>query len=258
MSNKTTTIEQTEADAPAEWGDRGEIGALARRFQTMMPGNLGHQEALVLAQYSAALDANPFRGEVYAFEYKGRLVLTEGYKLLIRWARRQCNFSDRYERLSGDELPDGAIGFRCYILRDDAHDTLRMLIEAGATWQEAFEIAATSAVGIVRKAEMWSVRTNQPIDPPTGWTWEEVARKRALKNALNRAYGAPSPREIARETWMVNDTETVPQDWTECTPDMLPVERELRARYLAQERQRKPSPKSPAEDIEDLFGPTAR
>jgi len=230
-------------DAPAEWGSREEINALAQRLQTMMPGDLSRTEALALVQYSAALDANPFRGEIYAYEHRGKLVIVDGYKLLVRWARRQCNFFDRYERLKGDGLPKGTIGYRCHVLRDDARPMLQMLIEAGAQWDQAFAIVAQSAVGIVRPNELTNSK-GQPISPPKGWTWEQVARKRALKNAINVAYGAPSPREIARETWMVGNVETAPQDWPDDV-DVLPIERELTAAYNANQRHRNDEPGAP-------------
>jgi hypothetical protein len=56
---------------------------------------------------------------------------------------------------------------------------------------------------------MWSSKYDKPIDPPVGWTWEQVARKRAL----NLSHGAPSPREIAARSWRIGDTDTIPDDW---------------------------------------------
>jgi hypothetical protein len=214
--NNKAVVKKEKPDAPMEWRPREEVAALADRLKAMMPGTLNKEEALSLAQYSAALDANPFRGEVYAYERRGKLQIVEGYKLLVRWARRQCNFSERYERMSGDELDEGDIGYRCYILRDDAKGTLQTFVEAGAQWDEAFKTAAQSSVGVVKKSE----HSNRPA--PTGWTWDEVARKRALKNSLNRAYGAPSPREIAKETWMVGDVETTSEDWDKARANLAP------------------------------------
>jgi len=254
MTETQITV-QPKADAPAEWRNREDITALANRLKAMLPGSLSAQEALLLAQYSAAMDANPFRGEIYAYQSRGKLVLTEGYKLLVRWARRQCNFSDRYDRLNGGELEEGAIGFRCHILRDDARDTLKMLVEAGAPWKEAFDIVASSAVGIVTKSDMTS-KQGKPIPPPKGWTWNQVARKRALKNALNLAYGAPSPREIAAETWRIEDTLTIPDDWQD-TEKLNTAEAEANALYNAKRRLAEPVEESAAESTNLLFGPDA-
>jgi len=254
MSEATTLAVQKKGDAPAEWGDREDIIALSNRLKTMMPGDLSAQEALLLAQYSAAMDANPFRGEVYAYMSQGKLILTEGYKLLVRWARRQCQFYERYERITNntDTIPEDAIAFRCRILRQDAVNDLARLTEAGIP--DAYLILTTEAVGVVRKNETWSSKYNKPIAPPKGWTWEDVARKRALKNALNRAYGAPSPREIAQETWQVEDTLTIPEDWD--TPGaLLPAEAEANAKYNANRRLAQPSTRTFAESMDELGFP---
>jgi len=253
MTETTQVAVQEKADAPAEWGNREDITALANRLKAMLPGSLSAPEALLLAQYSAAMDANPFRGDIYAYQSRGKLVLTEGYKLLIRWARRQCNFSNRYDRLNGGELEKGAIGFRCHILRDDAKDTLKMLVEAGAPWNEAFDIVASSAVGIVTKSDMTN-KQGKHIPPPKGWTWNQVARKRALKNALNLAYGAPSPREIAAETWRIEDILTTPSDW-EGTAGMTTAEAEANAKYSARRRLDTPLEQSAAKSMADLGFP---
>ena len=244
-----------EAGAPAEWGNREDITALANRLKAMMPGNLSAPEALLLAQYSAAMDANPFRGEIYAYLSRGKLVLTEGYKLLVRWARNQCQFYERYERITNDTdtIPEGAIAFRCRILRQDAVTDLATLTQAGVP--NAYELCSTEAVGVVTQEEIWSKKYNKPIAPPKGWTWEQVARKRALKAALRIAYGAPSPREIAAETWRVEDTLTIPEDWS-CTTGMTTAEAEANAKYNATARQiaSEPSTRSAQEDIDGLFG----
>jgi len=233
--NKTPDLALT-ADT---WGTREEIQALGSRIRTMLPGgdSLPPEAAWALAQYARLTGANPFRGEIYAWvDKRGKLILAEGYKLLVRWAKRQCPYSEKYDPLP--DLPEGYIGYRCFILRNDALPLLKTLIEAGVNYQEAFGVAATSAIGIIRKDEMWSNKYNKPIDPPKGWDWEQVARKRALKTALNFSHGAPSLQEIARESWMIGDTETEPEDWLEVIPDTLPEERERTALLSAQVRQR--------------------
>ena len=222
--NDATAI--VKADVPEEfgWHNREEVKALAGRIRAMMPGDLGKEEALLLAQYSAAMDANPYRGEIYAFKSQGKLVLTEGYKLLVRWARRQCNFSDRYFPMDPADLPEGAIGHTCHVLREDMKATLFELVRLNVPWKEAFDLVSQSASGIVTAQE-------QVNAPPKGWSWHDVARKRALKNALNIAYGSPSPREMAKETWIVDDVETVADDWESPDP--------LLAKANAQDRERR-------------------
>lgn len=250
MTETTQVTVQPKADAPPEWGSREEIDALANRYIAMIPGKkLSKKAALTLAQYAMATDANPFRGDVYAYEDGNKVVLIEGYKLLVRWARRQCQFYERYERITNDtdDIPEGIIAFRCRILRQDAVADLAELTRAGVP--DAYKLCSIEAVGTVK-------RTHRP---PEGWTVEEVARKRALKNALNRAYGAPSPKEIARETWMVEDTLTIPKDWS--ADVVTPIhQQELEAKYnaqqrlLAEAREAHPSTRSAAQDTAELYG----
>ncbi len=235
-----------------EYGNRDDIAALSRRIQTMLPGGdrLTATQSMAVAQAAILTDANPFRGEIYGFKGRGgQLVLVDGYKLLVRWAKRQMPYSEKYEIL--EHLAPEDIGYRCWILRQDQHATLQVLVQAGADFQEAFEIAATSAIGVVRKADTWSAKYQKEIDPPTGWTWEQVARKRALKNALNLSHGAPSPREIASDSWKVGDIETIAADWSECTAEMPPEARARLAAMTARTRQQEPDERSPEEVLKE-------
>lgn len=244
----------TEKDLSlTEYGKREDIAALARRLRSMLPGGnkMSTEQAMALAQYAISLDANPFRGEIYGFTSKGRFVLVDGYKILVRWAKRQAPYSERYEPMDAEELNDGDIGFRCWILRQDARATLQEMVQAGADFQTAFEIAATSAVGVVTKADR-TTRDGRQMEPPVGWTWEQVAKKRALKNALNLSHGAPSPREIARESWLIGDTATIEADWIsdDVTPGMTGEERARLAALHAQAREEQPDDRSPEEVLE--------
>jgi len=255
----TMQVAQEKVDAPAEWGSREEIYALGKRIQAILPGKLTVAQSLLLAQYGHVMDANAARGEIYAYEHRGKLILVEGYKLLVRWARRQCQFYERYERVTNDTdaIPSDAIAFRCRILRQDAVEDLATLTQAGVP--NAYELCSTEAVGIVTKKDR-TKRNGEPQDPPATWTWEQVARKNALKNALRIAYGAPSPREIAAESWMIDDIETIPPDWEDVTPAMSIAESEATAKYnakqrlLADERTVHPSTRSAVQDTAELFG----
>ena len=204
------TTDKPDISLP-EWRSREDIDLMGSRIKSLLPGGdkLSTAEARSLAQYSLAMGANPFRGEVYAYsDYQG-FHIVEGYKLLVRWAQRQCPYTEDYEPL---ELTGGDIGFRCRILRDDRAMRLQDFINMGADWKEAYRLVSIYADGVVTKADM-TAKSGKAMDPPKGWTWEQVARKRALKNALNLSHGAPSLKEIAQESWMVGDTETAAQDW---------------------------------------------
>jgi len=217
-------------DAPEEWGKREEITALANRFKVMLPGGnrLDDNQLMAAAQYSVAMGLNPFRGEVYFYKGRGgQLVIVDGYKSLARWARDKAPYSDKYEPIGveGDEVHK----YRCWILRDDRRDMMKDFIELGATFREAFELTASAAVGVVTKDDM-TTNSGAPNKPPTGWTWDQVARKRAMKNALNISHGAPSIKELAKKSWEIDPPDaqavkTIAQDW-DGLDDYPPGERE--------------------------------
>lgn len=256
-----TTI---KADAPAEWHRREEVAAMGQRIKTMLPGGnvLSDTQAMALAQYSLVMDLNPFRGEVYGFPGRGgQLCLVDGYKAMVRWAKEKAPYVEKYEDLP---LEDGQLHhIRCWILRDDRKAQIGEWVNMGAPWREAFELVASFADGTVLQSE--TQKGNKDYDPPTGWTWEQVARKRALKNALNLSHGAPSPREVAAMSWRVNGVKTLPEDW-DGTPAQIVeagkaadyAEQKARTRETLtaweqmtdQERQAKA-----AENSEALYGP---
>ena len=193
-------VEKPDISLP-EWQGRQDIDVLGNRIKAMLPGGekLSTDQARALAQYSLVMGANPFRGEVYAYKDSTGFHIVEGYKLLVRWAMRQSLYSETFEPL--EDLEDGDIGFRCRILRDDRMQVVEKFVEMGADFEQAYNKASVFADGVVSKSDM-TTKSGRPMDPPKGWTWRQVARKRALKNALNLSHGAPSLKEIAEETWM--------------------------------------------------------
>ena len=249
---KSLTIKQ---DAPIEWGTRGEIAALADRFATMLPGakQMSREEVLTAAQYARMMDLNPFRGEVYFYkDWTGKLCVVDGYKALARWARKEQPYTDRYDMLKPEN--GELVKVRCWILREDRKPFIREYTEMGASFKEAFEIAATFADGVVTVKET-KTKKGTDRDPPTGWTWEQVARKRAFKNALNLSHGAPSPREIAKMSWEVKGVQTIPADW-DGTDDLNGHEAERLAEMQARHREamaewRELSPEEQQEQFQD-------
>ena len=222
-----------------EWGSREDVSALARRLRQLLPGGekLKPDEALTLAQYAMATDSNPYRGEVYAYSDSHGFHLVDGYKLLVRWAKREEDYSEIYRQIAADdpELPEGAIGFRCYVLRASARPFMQDLMRGGMSADDALELAATSAVGVVTKADR-TTRQGGEVPPPTGWNWQQKARTRALKAALRLAYGAPSPREIAR---MAREDGLEASDWHDVTDEMSADEARALAEMTARERERR-------------------
>lgn len=230
---------------------------LGHQIKTLLPGGekLTVNQAISLGNYATLTRANPFRGEVYGFtDFKGQLKLVDGYKLLVRWAKKIAEYDEKYsERLaSGVEgIQEGDIGYRVTLMRYDKKSSIREYIDLGATFKEAYDLVANQAVGIVFKKETWSKTKNKPIDPPTGWSWDQVARKRALKNVLNIAYAMPSIEELARLNWEVDGQETKPQDWAKQGTYQTTGEAETHARLTAQERERQE--KVAAMNEEDLI-----
>ena len=231
-----------------QWGVMRDLAALGSRLKAVLPGasELSNWQAVSYAQACVVSGANPFRGELYAWQDKdGRLVIDEGFKLLVRWAKAQCDYSEWYVPLESAELAEGDIGKRCYVWRADQRDFFQDLIRAGLDHQVALEICTTSAVGVVKKSE-----THNP--PPKGWTWEQRAEIRALKNALKQAYGGLSMAEIAQESWNVDGVPTQPRDWAG-TEHMLPAERDATAAYNAKRRTQEPTVATAQQAINELF-----
>lgn len=240
-------------------GSGDQIEEYGKRLKYVLPGGekLTPFSAVRAADYGKAIDANIFRGEIYAYEDSKGLHIVEGYKLLVRWARRQSDFFDIEEELTDDEKlgrdldPTEDIAYRVWILREDKLPALEKLANLHKRLgdENAYELArrevAQCGIGVVtlKDRTFWDKKKQQrvPQDPPTGWTWHDVAIKRALKNALNKAYGIPSPKEIAEETWRVGNVETKEEDWEiveEEMPDASQEQRELLAASLALQRER--------------------
>lgn len=200
-------IVKVEAEAPEQYATDEQLNALAGRVKEVMPGGdkLSASSALATAEAAFLMDANFMMGDIYAYEdYKGKLVLVEGYKILVRWAQKVSGYStsDRFlteaER-KAEGLKDGDIGVYLWLLRDDKREQVAEFTKLGASFREAFEMVAMRAVGVVAKGETWSAKYNKAVAPPVGWTWPQVATKRALKTAIRWSYGTPSPREMQAE-----------------------------------------------------------
>lgn len=217
-------------------GDKEELIDLGNKMKALLPGGdkLSDTQAMSVGNYAALTRANPFRGEIYGYESKGQLVLVDGYKILIRWAKKISDYDEDYgERLSSgvEGIKDGDVGYRCTIMRHDRKKGIREYVTLGATFKEAYDLVSNSAVGIVTANE-----TRNP--PPKGWSWDQVARKRALKNVLNQAYAMPSIEELAKLNWEVDDQTTIPEDWADPEIYKTTEEAERHAELSAKERER--------------------
>jgi hypothetical protein len=189
---------------------------------------------VVLMWYAVATGLNPFRGEFYAYtDKKGNLSIVDGYKALTRWAQDECAYDVQYR--PEEPGPGELYRIKCIIMRDDRREKLDYYLDKGAEFKTAFDLVTTSAVGVVMEDETrWP--NGDPKNPPTGWTWEQRAETRALKNALNRSHGMPTVAELARKSWEVAGIMTKPGDW-EGTEDLRTAEeRERLAEMQARNR----------------------
>ena len=228
---------QTDA-ALVAWGERETVIATGIRIKTMLPGGdkLSIPQALAAGQYAVATGLNPFRGEFYAFaDKKGNLNIVDGYKALTRWADDECPYDVQYRTQdpdTGEAYKEQAI-----IMRHDRKAQLDYYLEKGADFQTAFELVTFSAVGVVMANEIkWS--DGNPKNPPQGWTWQQVAQKRALKTALNMSHGMPTVAELARKSWEVAGILTKPEDWDGTEELKSQEEKERLAEMQARERER--------------------
>ena len=242
--DQSVVVQQEEEQRPdlsiLEYGHRDDIVAFGNRIFSMLPGasKIGQNNARALAQYALSIDANPWRGELYGWiNQKGEFIMDEGYKLLVRWANNAGGYHIRYTKMApGEEgIQEGDLGYMAQIMRRDKMQEFSDLIRGGMEQELALDFICDRAVGILSKSEMFYQDGNKR-QPPTGWTWDERARTRALKNGIKKAFGTPSPREIAKQSWMVEDVQTEPQDWTTIKQEMSIQERELEAKYNAQKR----------------------
>lgn len=239
---------------PAWYYDRDTIEAMARRLVALLPGGnkMGVANAMVLAQYALAIGANPFRGDVYGYvdpRRGNKFVIVEGYKLLVRWAKFQMPYLEQFERMPEEdpELPAAAIGYRCWILRNDSPYFLP-LVHNGVGHLEALRFCATMSVGIVTKDDRRG-RQGQDIAPPVTWTWDERARTRALKNALRKSHTVPHPQDVWQLSWSVGNTLTSPKDWYTGDPTLSAFERERLAAVTAQSRDGVPVTRENADEV---------
>jgi len=228
-------------DAPKEWGDRQEVAALATRLKTMLPNGqqLTDDQAFAAAQYAQLTKLDPFAAGFHVMPRGG---ITHHFAVLVNWAQGKAPFSDQYEVLSDAERKDygiadaDTIAFKCLVLRDDRLPTVRKYVQFGASFREAVEMVAAVGIGVVTKKDRTG--KNGPIDPPKTWTWEKVAQKRALRNALALSHGKPTAQElraIGQQLHRDSDEgrlEQMATEWKQITDEASDMTPEEHARRL--------------------------
>jgi len=202
MSEKSLVPSGKDKPKPnlSVWGDSDEVDAIKRRLQVMLPNGrqLTDDQLYAAAQYAKLTGLDPFSTGFYAMPKGG---ITLHYAALVAWAQDKGPYSDRYQPLTEDEridhgVTDGeTIAFKCYIMRDDRADVLGTYMRAGMPFNEALDFLAAKGIGIITKSDR-TTRDGKKMDPPKGWTWERVAKKRALRDALKQSHGVPTAAEL--------------------------------------------------------------
>ena len=250
--SEATTPTTAPIDVLDTWGSREELKEMAERIRRFLPGakKMNDQEVLAYAQYTHMTGLNPFR-ELYGWDSDGdgtgNLVTKIHYALIVRWAKSQENFSTRFVPMT-EGLGTGDIGFHCQLLRQSDRPLLQDLLANGVGYREAIAFSTSIGRGII------TAREKGKRKPPKGKDWPWVAQKRALEDAIIQAFGMPSTEELARQTWIVQDVLTTPEDWQSVTTEMLPAAREALALTNATRRSRAPLNQTAAESKRDLFG----
>ena len=163
-------------------------------------GTLSLEEAVFSVQYALSRGLNPF-GDIHIWWYR-QLQVTEHYRILAGWANLRQPYTGTYRPIEDADnrqrhgLQEGDIGAACYILKAADRELFLGCLAAGMTRWEALATAGTSAVGIVYQQEMTDSEGQPKQIDVKGWSWLQRAETRALRNALGRSHGTPTPAEI--------------------------------------------------------------
>jgi hypothetical protein len=240
MSNEKA-LTTTEQQAPAIWGDRDEIAAIAKRLRAMLPNGskLSEGQLYAAAQYAQLTGLDPFASGFYAMPGGG---IVQHFAVLVSWAQAKAPYSERFLPLSEaerelEEIEPDAIAWKCYILRDDRADILASYIQAGLPFTEALDFLAAKGIGIVTQADRTD-RSGKPMAAPKGWTWPKVAQKRALRNALALSHGKPTAGELRQAAERVH--RETPQGRLEVLHDQaLQITAQAEAMTVEEHRERR-------------------
>lgn len=201
--NQTTSNElATVANVTPElWGDREEVAAISRRLRTMLPNGarMTTEQAMAAAQYAKLTGLDPFTGGFYILPEGG---IADNYKVLTAWAQNREPFTEKYFPLTNEErteegMTDAVEAWKCYIVKRSQQPLMVQMLQLGLSVVEVLGLIATKGIGMVEQTDMVT-KTGQKRNPPKGWTWVGVAKKRALKNAIGFAYGMPTIPELRR------------------------------------------------------------
>lgn len=197
-------------------GNKYEIETVRDRILSMIPGAEGVPKSVLWAsaQLAVSLNLNPLNGEIYIANFGS--AKNPKYQPIIgvagrrKMARRQAEYMDTYEEMSEEDLrkrrgslyDEGDVGVTCTLYRLDM---------AGQCKRLGIPYSPTVASGYwrvnAREVKKWSDSARTYVGTgefysdniPESWTAYEVAEKRALSNALKKAYDMTDQEQQARE-----------------------------------------------------------
>lgn len=251
MSQELQAVEQpTRLIIPGMPGPR-EIQAMADHCREVMPDweEFSNSQVIQCASFALTHNLDPQFGEMWAWLDKdGKLVMMAGYRVWTRWAHDEAPYISWTEP---NQVGDGNIGYRCFVLLREDQDFVRFLTKSGMDVDKAMKRCAFTATGMISKNEMAKKKW-----PPTGWTWNSIAEKRALVNTLKQSHGQPDPLKLRAQRLSVGNIQTQNEDWPSLTEGLSPSVREATAVLNAQERMRRANPdkQSAPEAMAELFG----
>lgn len=189
-------------------------------------GSLTLEEALYCVQFAISRGLNPF-GDIHIWYYH-KIYVTEHYRIMVGWANLREPFTAHYYRLDSNDdmiahgLVAGDLGVICYIMKRKDQDHFRFIygkvmeayiklgmgLDLDAISRAAYKESCAYAIGKLDPDEMMKDGKPKKIDVK-GWTWEQRARIRALRNALGQSHGTPTPAEIKAYAQKINPSMTI-------------------------------------------------
>lgn len=230
-------------EAPIATIDRSQVAALAVRIRSTVPdsGKMSDEQILTIAHESLLYRTMPAVDMHYWVDKQGRLQKSPDYKYLKNMAnyREQllsgddtATIEDKYTVLNDRQktdhgVPDHCIAVECVITtereRKSFFEEVERWVGLGAEFKDAVVLTKETygeigdrAVGVVDPTE--KDRWGKPVTPPGGWSFQQWAKKLALKNAINLKYGQPTPDEKAAMAYRMAKR-AMPQDWENVLPD---------------------------------------
>lgn len=184
-------------------------------------GDLSLDEAIYVAQYSLSRGLNPF-GDIHIWWYK-KLTVCEHWRIMIGWANLREKFSEHSFLIESPAdrdkhgLADGDLGVVCFILKESSRPQWQMVystiiaamlqtnkVDFDLAARKAYEATCPSAVGVVAVKEMTGDNGKIKQIDVKGWTWYQRAATRALRNAIGRSHGTPTPAEVMAYSQRLN------------------------------------------------------